>query len=235
MVVPASGSRSGTGITGILSMGGAPAIRQIRDHVFARTPPAGLVREPRPGGQERPAQTADRAALMHEHMARTARPLQAGAADYAALLEQRADLTRQPRRMDYPAKIKRWRAIADQAGRMARRCEQSPLCDLHREPAKVERQCRGQAARPADHLDGRKSGIAEWTSLKDRLEATRPVALVTRHGCRARPPLARDSRGLPASGQAPSPAATPAGPPRRCRCGRWRHRWPGPRRQPRQR
>jgi hypothetical protein len=48
---------------------------------------------------------------MHEHMARTARALQAGAADYAALLEQRADLTRQPRRMDYPAKMKRWRAI----------------------------------------------------------------------------------------------------------------------------
>jgi hypothetical protein len=59
-------------------------------------------------------------------MARTARALQAAAADYAALLEQKADLTRKPGRMDYPAEIKRWRAFADQAEQMAKRWEQPP-------------------------------------------------------------------------------------------------------------
>jgi len=57
-------------------------------------------------------------------MARTARALQAAAADYAALLEQKADLTRKPGRMDYPAEIKRWRAFADQAEQMAKRWEE---------------------------------------------------------------------------------------------------------------
>ncbi len=46
-------------------------------------------------------------------MVRTARALQASAADYAILLEQRAGLTRPPGRMDYPAEIRRWRAFAD--------------------------------------------------------------------------------------------------------------------------
>jgi len=92
-------------------------IREIRQHVFA---------EPQQEDQERPAQTADRAALLREHMARTARALRASAADYATLLEQQADLIRPPRRMDYPAEIKRWRAFADQAEQMARRWEQRP-------------------------------------------------------------------------------------------------------------
>ena len=83
--------------------------------------------EPRRDDQERPAQTADRAApLQQEHMARTARVLQASATDYATLLEQKAGLSRPPRRMDYPAEIKRWRAFADQAEQMARRWEQRP-------------------------------------------------------------------------------------------------------------
>ena len=59
-------------------------------------------------------------------MARTARALQAAAADYAALLEKTADLTRKPARMDYPAEIKRWRAFADQAEQTATRWEQPP-------------------------------------------------------------------------------------------------------------
>jgi hypothetical protein len=62
-------------------------------------------------------------------MTRAARALQASAADYAALLEQRASLTRRPGRMDYPTEVKRWQAFADQAGQMAKRWEQSPLPD----------------------------------------------------------------------------------------------------------
>jgi hypothetical protein len=48
------------------------------------------------------------------------------AADTAALLERRADLLGQPRRIDYPTEIKRWRAFADQAAQMAERWEQQP-------------------------------------------------------------------------------------------------------------
>jgi hypothetical protein len=92
-------------------------IREIRHQVFA-----GHQQE----DQERPAQTADRAALLHEHMARTARALQASAANNAALLEQTAELSRQPQRTDYQAEIKRWRAFADQAEQMAKRWEQRP-------------------------------------------------------------------------------------------------------------
>jgi hypothetical protein len=92
-------------------------IREIRQRAFA---------EPQDDDQERPGQTADRAALLQERMARTARALQASAAEYAALLQQRADLSRPPQRMDYPAEIKRWRAFADQAEQMARRWEQRP-------------------------------------------------------------------------------------------------------------
>lgn len=104
-------------------------IREVRDHVFAgrgQGTQAGLAAESRRDGQERPAQTADRAALLQERMARTARALQAGAADYAALLEQRAGLTRQPQRMDYQVEIKWWRAFAEQAEQTAERWEQLP-------------------------------------------------------------------------------------------------------------
>jgi hypothetical protein len=87
-------------------------IREIRQRVFAGH---------QDDDQECPGQTADRAALLQEHIARTARALQASATEYAALLQQRADLSRSPQRMDYPAEIKRWRAFADQAEQMARR------------------------------------------------------------------------------------------------------------------
>ena len=69
---------------------------------------------------------ADPAAAMTDRMARTARELQVRALDAAALLEQRAEVARRPSRRDYPAEIKRWRAFADQAERMARRWEQPP-------------------------------------------------------------------------------------------------------------
>jgi hypothetical protein len=66
---------------------------------------------------------ADPPAVLRERMAHTARALQARALDAAALLEKRAEVARQPSRMDYRAEIKRWRAFADQAEEMARRWE----------------------------------------------------------------------------------------------------------------
>jgi hypothetical protein len=39
---------------------------------------------------------------------------------------QQADLIRKPWRMDYPAEIKRWRAVADQAEQMAKRWKLAP-------------------------------------------------------------------------------------------------------------
>jgi hypothetical protein len=59
-----------------------------------------------PDDRERSSQTADRVTLLDERMARAARALQASAAGYAALLERRADLARQPGRLDYLAEIK---------------------------------------------------------------------------------------------------------------------------------
>ena len=136
-------------------------VREIRDYVFAgRTQgtSAGPPRESQPEDQERSAQTPDRAALLQEHMARTARALQASADDYAGLLERRADLIRQPGWMDYPAEIKRWRAFADQAGQMAERWEQSPLPRSQRGPAKLKRQRRRHA--PAGGISPGSPGCA---------------------------------------------------------------------------
>lgn len=58
--------------------------------------------------------------------ARTARALQARALDAAALLERRAEIARRPPRMDYRAEIKRWRAFAVEAEKMAQRWEHPP-------------------------------------------------------------------------------------------------------------
>jgi hypothetical protein len=153
-------------------------IREIRDHVFAERTPAGLPRTSRPGDQQRPALPTDRAALLHDHMARAARALQASAANYAALLEQRAGLTRHPGRADYPAEIKRWQAFADQAEQMARRWEQPPLPRSRRRPATIKRQRRDQAARPADHLDGHTPGIAEMDLPEGSLQSNPAVSVV---------------------------------------------------------
>jgi hypothetical protein len=67
---------------------------------LAGLPPKSQLDDP-----ERSAQAPDRAALLQEHMARTARALQESVAGYAALLERRADLTRQPGRMDHPTEL----------------------------------------------------------------------------------------------------------------------------------
>jgi hypothetical protein len=72
------------------------------------------------------SRATDPAALLNERAARTARALQAAALDAAALLERQADLARQPRRLDFRAEIKRWRAFAEQAEQMARRWEPRP-------------------------------------------------------------------------------------------------------------
>ena len=69
---------------------------------------------------------ADPLVAARERSARTARALQAKALDTAALLERRAEIVRQPSRMDHQAEIKRWRAFADEAERMAQRWEQPP-------------------------------------------------------------------------------------------------------------
>jgi hypothetical protein len=66
----------------------------------------------------------NRPAVLEERMAGTARAVQATALEAAARLERQADRARPPARLDYPAEIKRWRAIADQAEQMARRWEQ---------------------------------------------------------------------------------------------------------------
>ena len=67
----------------------------------------------------------DPLATVRERSARTARALQAGAMDAAALLQQRAEIARRPSRVDRQAEIKRWLAFAEEAERMAQRWEQS--------------------------------------------------------------------------------------------------------------
>jgi len=104
-------------------------VREIRDHVFAEGGQGiqcHTARRPPLPAHERPALAENRAALLRKRVARTAYALHLAAADTAALLEQRADLLGQPRRIDYPTEIKRWQALADQAGQMAERWEQRP-------------------------------------------------------------------------------------------------------------
>lgn len=104
-------------------------VREIRDHVFADQGEQirpGLGWRPPPDLDERFERTVNRAAWLHRRAVQTARALHAAAADTAVLLEQRADLLEQPGRIDYPADIKRWRVIADQAAEIAERWERRP-------------------------------------------------------------------------------------------------------------
>jgi len=57
------------------------------------------------------------------HSRAAARP---GGREGSARGGHEADLIRKPWRMDYPAEIKRWRALADQAEQMARRWKLAP-------------------------------------------------------------------------------------------------------------
>jgi anti-sigma B factor antagonist len=103
------------------------AVRDVRDHMFAE-PAQGtepdLAWQPPRHVLERSAQAMNRSELLQRHVAQTAHALYSAAADTAALLERRADLLRQPGRIDYQAEIKQWRTLADQARQMAERWEQ---------------------------------------------------------------------------------------------------------------
>jgi anti-anti-sigma factor len=102
-------------------------VRDIRNHMFAERgqsiEPSEVRRTP-PHILERSARAMKQAEWLQRHVAQTAQAVQSAAADTAALLEQRADLLGQPGHIDYPTEIKKWRAIADQAGKMAERWEQ---------------------------------------------------------------------------------------------------------------
>ena len=102
------------------------AVRDVRDQMFAEsvqgTEPD-LAWQPPRHMPERSAQAMNQSELLQRHVAQTAHALYSAAADTAALLE-RAELLRQPGRIDYLIEIKRWRALADQARQMAERWEQ---------------------------------------------------------------------------------------------------------------
>jgi len=106
------------------------AVRQVRDHEFAKHGQASqdsapdLTGRPPPLALERFRSAGDRSSLLRQRVTQTARALQFTAADTATLLEQHADVLRQqPTRIDYPTEIKRWQVLADQARVMAERWE----------------------------------------------------------------------------------------------------------------
>lgn len=72
------------------------------------------------------SRAASRPANSADQVARMARRLQERALEFAGQLEQQAEHTRPPVRLDYPAEIKRWRAFADQAEQTAIRWEGPP-------------------------------------------------------------------------------------------------------------
>ena len=79
--------------------------------------------EPDSGLPEHAELAADSVELLHQRLIRTAHTLRFAAADTAALLEEQAELFGQPAPVDYPAMIKRWRIVADQARQLAERWE----------------------------------------------------------------------------------------------------------------
>lgn len=121
---------------------------QVRHQVFANRGqgiPPDLARRLPPDVRERLDRAGDRGAVLRQRMAQTAYTIQFTAADTAALLEQRADLLRPPGHIDYPTEIKRWRALADQAGQMAERWEQWPG-----PPGRTDRKDRRERVRTRD-------------------------------------------------------------------------------------
>lgn len=114
-------------------------VQEVRNHLFAGqgqgTPP-GHNGRPRPDVHERADPTGDdtamlqeRRAALRERVTQTAYALHLAAADTAALLEQQGNLLDQPRRIDYPTEIKRWRVFADQAKQIAERWERPEAPD----------------------------------------------------------------------------------------------------------
>jgi anti-anti-sigma factor len=97
-------------------------VREIRNHVFAergQSTEPGLAWSPPPHVAEGSALAGNRPELLQRRVVQTANAMQCAAADIAALLERRAVLLTQPAHIDYPTEIKRWAALADQAGRIA--------------------------------------------------------------------------------------------------------------------
>ena len=68
----------------------------------------------------------NRTALLQQRVVQPADALLVTATDTAALLERQADLVGLPARIDYPAEIKRFRVLADQARQIADRWDQQP-------------------------------------------------------------------------------------------------------------
>lgn len=97
-------------------------VQEIRHHTFAQHDPQTQPGLPSGRPQDPPERSAlgrDRAELLQHRVAQTAHALQSAAADTATLLEQRGDILGEPGLIDYPAVIKRWRVLADQARQVA--------------------------------------------------------------------------------------------------------------------
>jgi anti-anti-sigma factor len=104
-------------------------VREIRDHMFAERGQgieSGLAWSRPRYVPDRSVGARNRPESLHRHVAQRAHAVHSAAADTAALLEQQADLLGHPCRIDYPTEIKRWRALADQAGEIAERWERQP-------------------------------------------------------------------------------------------------------------
>ncbi len=104
-------------------------VREIRDHVFAehrQGTQEDLAWTPPPSVLERSALARNRVAVLQQRVAQTAYALQWSATDTAALLERQADRVGLPANIDYPAEIKRFRALADQASQIAERWDGRP-------------------------------------------------------------------------------------------------------------
>ena len=104
------------------------AVREIRNDLFAErghgAERPGAAGPSAPGLLERSALARNQSLLLRKHVAQTARSVQSTAAETAALLDRRSDFLGWHTRIDYPTEVKRWRALADQAGQIADRWEQ---------------------------------------------------------------------------------------------------------------
>ncbi len=104
------------------------AVQEIRQHLV--TGQDGMGQPDLSGGSaqamdQRVALAAKRTEMLRERLIQTAYALRSEAAGTATLLERRGDLVTPPGEADYPTRIKRWRALAELAEKMARRWEQS--------------------------------------------------------------------------------------------------------------
>lgn len=123
--------------------------REIRNHLSAgrgHDAGRGVTGPPSLDRRERIALAMNHSLLLRMHVAQTARALESTAADTAEMLERRSKVLDWRARVDYPTEIKRWRVLADQAGRMAERWEHEPLRPASQPPSL--RQGASPGARP---------------------------------------------------------------------------------------